>query len=55
MYSLKKEKLFPPRLFLEQLIYLEDVEDAEILFLKKSVSRTEIKKFFIEQVKEIKL
>jgi len=46
---------FNSRLFLEQLIYLDDVEDAQILFLKKSVSRTEIKKFFIEQVKEIKL
>ena len=46
---------FNSRLFLEQLIYLEDVEEAEILFLKKPVSRIEIKKFFIEQVKEVKL
>jgi len=46
---------FNSRLFLEQLIYLEDVEEAEILFFKKPVSRIEIKKFFIEQVKEVKL
>ena len=46
---------FNSRLFLEQLIYLEDIEKEEILFLKKPVSRIEIKNFFIEQVKKIKL
>lgn len=51
----KKYKEFDPRLFLEQLIFLEDVEDIEIQFLKKRVSKKEIEKFFQSQIKELKL
>lgn len=46
---------FNARLFLEQLIYLEDVPEEKILFLKKSVSKNQIARFFIKKVKELKL
>jgi len=44
---------FDPRLFLEQLIYLKDVEKIEIQFLKEKVSIPEIEKFFERKVKKI--
>jgi len=54
--SQKKYKSeFNPRLFLEQLIYLEDVEDMQIDFLKKVVKKQEMEKFFRSEVKKIKL
>ena len=43
------------RLFLEQLIYLGDIKDTEILFLKKSASKEEIESFFHEEVRRFKL
>lgn len=46
---------FNSRLFLEQLIYLEDIEDAEIMFLKESVEKNMIKSFFEEEIKKLKL
>lgn len=46
---------FDPRLFLEQLIYLEDVKDMEIQFLKKIIGRKESQYFFEKEVKKIKL
>jgi len=46
---------FNPRLFLEQLIYLEDVGDMQIDFLKKAIKKEEIEKFFRNEVKKIKL
>lgn len=51
----RKYKEFDQRLFLEQLIYFEDVEDIEIKFLKRKVSKKEIENFFQNQVKKIKL
>lgn len=51
----KYQDKFNKRLFLEQLIYLEDVEDVEIKFLTKKVSKKEVSEFFIQLVKEIKL
>lgn len=45
---------FDPRLFLEQLIYLKDVEKIEIQFLKEKVSIPEMEKFFEREVKKIK-
>ena len=51
----KKYKEFDPKLFLEQLIYLKDIEDIKIQFLKEKVSKSEIEKFFQNQVKKIKL
>jgi predicted nucleotidyltransferase component of viral defense system len=37
---------FNSRLFLEQLVYLDDVEDTEIQFLKHAVTRSELLSFF---------
>jgi len=51
----KKYKEFNPRLFLEQLIYLEDVENIQIQFLKRGASKREIKIFFQNQIKKVKL
>jgi len=46
---------FNTRLFLEQLIYLKDVKDTKIEFLKKKVDKSEIERFFEEEIKKIKL
>jgi len=46
---------FNPRLFLEQLLYLEDVEKIEIQFLKKKAGPEEIQKFFEKEIKKIKI
>jgi hypothetical protein len=37
---------FNSRLFLEQLVFLDDVEDTEIEFLKPAVTRAEILRYF---------
>jgi len=50
----KYGKEFDPRLFLEQLIYSKDIEEMEIQFLKKKVSKEEIEKFFEKEVRKIK-
>lgn len=50
----KYSEEFDPRLFLEQLIYLEDIEEIEIQFLKEKVSVSEIEKFFEKEIKKIK-
>lgn len=46
---------FNSRLFLEQLIYLEDIEDAEIMFLKKAVDKNTIRTFLEEEIKRLKI
>ncbi|HDY73423.1 MAG TPA: hypothetical protein ENH86_02520 [Candidatus Jorgensenbacteria bacterium] len=46
---------FNSRLFLEQLLYLEDITDTEIVFLKDSVDKKELRKFFEEEIKKIKI
>jgi len=46
---------FDQRLFLEQLVYLEDVEEEPIQFLKKKPSKKELENFFQKEVKKIKL
>ena len=46
---------FNDRLFLEQLVYLEEVEEAPIQFLKKPVTKKEMTRFFKEEIKKIKL
>lgn len=51
----KYKQEFNPRLFLEQLIYLEDVEDVGIEFLRKKVTRKELQKFFEQKVSQYKL
>lgn len=51
----KYHNLFNRKLFLEQLVYFEDVEELEIEFLKSKVSKDQIEVFFKNQVKEIKI
>jgi hypothetical protein len=41
------------RLFLEQLVYLEDIKTKEIEFLGDSVDKQEMKDFFEEKVKNL--
>lgn len=43
------------RLFLEQLLYVEETRKREIEFLKKEVSEEKIKEFFKREIKKIKL
>lgn len=40
---------FNPRLLLEQLVYLQDLETTEIIFLKESVSKTRLQRFMEQQ------
>jgi len=46
---------FNGRLFLEQLVYLEDIEETEIEFLKDGVTKKEIETFFTGEIKKIEL
>jgi hypothetical protein len=46
---------FNDRLFLEQLVYLDDVPDAPIVFLGKPVTRSEIERFFKDTVRSFEL
>lgn len=47
--------LFSEKLFLEQLIYLEDIQDFKIDFLKESFQPQKIKKFFEKEIKKLNL
>lgn len=47
--------VFNDRLFLEQLVYLEDIEDQDIKFLKTPVSKNELKAFFQSKIKDYSL
>ena len=51
----KYKEDFNFRLFLEQLIYLEDFQPEEIEFLRKDVSKEEMKRFFEKQVRSVKI
>ncbi|MDP2630096.1 MAG: nucleotidyl transferase AbiEii/AbiGii toxin family protein, partial [Candidatus Uhrbacteria bacterium] len=51
----KYESNFNTRLFLEQLIYFDDIDEDEILFLKKKISKKTVETFFVEQIKKIRL
>ncbi len=56
--KISKEKFkehFDPRLFLEQLVYLEDIQEEPIQFLKKKVGKKELESFFQEEIKRIRL
>jgi predicted nucleotidyltransferase component of viral defense system len=46
---------FNARLFLEQLVFLDDVEDIEIPFLGPHVSRAELLGFFEESIRNLRL
>lgn len=45
---------FNPKLFLEQLIYFEDIEISKISFVKEEPSVLEIQDFLKQQVKKFK-
>ena len=45
---------FNGRLFLEQLVYLNDIEDTEIIFLKETVDKNNLEEFFVAEIKKIK-
>lgn len=51
----KYKNEFISRLFLEQLISLEEVKETPIEFLKKPVSKEKMAKFFEEEIKKLKL
>jgi len=52
----KYDEEFNSRLFLEQLIYLADVTDTEIIFLTdRRPTKVELENFFIEKIKLIKI
>jgi len=51
----KYKNEFNSRLFLEQLIYLDDVIDKNIIFLKEKIEKKELKTFFTQKIKEIDL
>lgn len=46
---------FNARLFLEQLVYMEDVEEEEIIFLKNKITKKELEVFFESEVKKIRI
>jgi len=51
----KYKEEFNGRLFLEQLISVEEAEEARIGFLKQSVSRKEMQEFFEKEVDKINI
>lgn len=51
----KYKEEFNGRLFLEQLIFLEDVKEVKIEFLKEKVSVKQMADFFENEVRKIKL
>jgi len=46
---------FDMRLFLEQLVYLRDIEDTYIQFLKGKVDKKKLQKFFEEKIRQFSL
>lgn len=51
----KYRELFNPRLFFEQLLYLDDITDTAIMFIKPEVSKESLRVFFEEQIKNFGL
>ena len=46
---------FNARLFLEQLIYLDDVEDTDMVFIGEGVDKDEVKQFFEKEIDTLHL
>lgn len=46
---------FNSRLFLEQLLFLDDIQDQEIIFLKEKISKTDLEKFFKQEISKFSL
>jgi len=55
MAEKKYKEQFNSRLFLEQLVYFEDIEDVKIVFLKERADKKELEKFFENEIKKVKL
>lgn len=51
----KYQAEFNSRLFLEQLLYLEDIDEAKMFFLKETVTKNNLIKFFEQEIGKIKL
>ena len=51
----KYDEMFNPRLFLEQLVYLEDIQDTQIQFLKNPVAKLDIQKYFEQEIKKLNI
>lgn len=51
----KYKQEFDPRLFLEQLLYLEDIKDIKIEFLKNKITKQAIQRFFEKQVSKYEI
>ncbi|MEK7501085.1 MAG: hypothetical protein AAB642_03095 [Patescibacteria group bacterium] len=46
---------FNARLFLEQLVYLEDISDTDIVFLREVVSKERLAGFFAAEIRQLEL
>ena len=44
---------FNSRLFLEQLVYLSDLDDTEIHFIKSHITPEDIQRFFEKRIREV--
>jgi len=51
----KYEKRFNSRLFLEQLVYLDDIEETAIQFIQPKVGKKELSSFFKKEIAKIDL
>lgn len=51
----KYDQKFNARLFLEQLVYLDDIETTKLRFINDEVSKQEIKGFFEREIGKIEL
>lgn len=51
----KYREQFEPRLFLEQLVYLKDIIDTEIEFLKKPIDKQQLEEYFRQEIKKLNL
>lgn len=51
----KYKTSFNRKLFLEQLVYLKDVDEIEINFLCPSITKKEVEEFFKDQIEKIEI
>lgn len=51
----KYQQEFNSRLFLEQLVYLDDIDDVDVAFLSEKVNKDELCRFFEDQARKIKM
>ncbi len=51
----KYAEAFDPRLFFEQLLYFDDLEDAPIEFIGKAVTKEDLQAFFADKIRQVPL